>query len=88
MSVLTWETQVRAQVSRIEKVNGEDKAKLRRWIRDVATVHQREPNIAIPVAERSAQQSLADVIEDYMVAHPPRNGTHWSALRAHLETQL
>ena len=58
------ETQVRAQVSRIEKVNGEDKAKLRRWIRDVATVHQHEPNIAIQVAERSAQQSLADVIED------------------------
>ena len=34
------ESQVRAQVARIEKVNGEDKGKLRRWIRDVATVHQ------------------------------------------------
>ena len=82
------ETKIKAQVGRIEKANGEDKAKFRRWIRDIATVHQQNANIAVPVAERSAQQSLADVIEDYMVAHVPRNGVLWPDLRTYLETQL
>jgi hypothetical protein len=79
------ETQIKAQVGRVEKANGEDKAKLRRWIRDIATVNQQNANIAVPVAERSAQQSLADVIEDYMVAHAPRNGVLWPDLRTYSE---
>ena len=49
------------------------------WVDQHMTSSDQQPNIAV---------TLADVIEDFMVAHPPRNGIQWPALRAHLETQL
>ena len=51
----TREDTICAQVSRIKKCTGDDKVKLRRWIRDVTTLHTTQPDVTVAVAEKTAR---------------------------------
>ena len=42
-AVRVREDTIRAQVARIEKCNGDDKPKLRRWIKDITTLNTTHP---------------------------------------------
>ena len=81
---------VRIQVSKIEKCVGDDKPKLRRWLRDVGSVHANHPGVAVPVAERTARENLADTLEAFMAdaANAPRVGITWPAVRDNIQTLL
>lgn len=83
------EAQIKVQVTRLEKLNGDDKAKLRRFIKDINTIHTVTPAVAVRVACRLATGNLADAIEDHMVADGgARNAVLWPALRAAVQAAL
>ena len=81
---------VKIQAQKIEKCSGDDKPKLRRWLRDVGTTHTNHPGVAVSVAERTARENLADTIEAFMadVVNGPRAGIAWPAIRDNIETLL
>lgn len=84
------EVRVRAQVTRIEKSDGEDKPKLRRWIRDITQVGVVEPGIAVKIATRTATGNLADTLEAYLADanNGARNAIIWNNLKTHVEGTL
>ena len=84
------ENRVRAQVSRLNKTDGEDKPKLKRWVKDIAQINVVEAAIAVRVATRTAIGGLADVIEAFLAdaANGGRNNVEWPALRTHIENTL
>ena len=77
---------IKAQTLRLDKCNGEDKAKLRRWIKDISTIHESEPDISMTVASRTAQGNLTDTIEEYLTTHPPRVNAVWPDVRKDIQT--
>ena len=81
---------VKIQAQKIEKCSGDDKPKLRRWLRDVGTTHTNHPGVAVSVAERTARENLSDTIEAFMadVANAPRAGIAWPAVRDNVELLL
>ena len=81
---------IRSQVSRIDKCHGDDKTKLRRWIKDLATLNVAHAGETIAVAERTARDNLTDTVESFLAdaANGPRAGIGWPALRANIETLL
>ena len=84
------EARIRAQVTRIEKQDGEHKPKLRRWIKDLDQIHTVEAGIAVRTAARTAIGNLADAVEGFLsdVANAPRLGIQWPQLKAHVENTL
>ena len=84
------EDTIRAQVSRIDKCHGDDKTRLRRWIKDLASLHAAHPGETITVAERTARDNLTDTIESFLAdpVNGPRAGIGWPAIRANVETLL
>ena len=60
------EDTIRAQVSRIDKCEGDDKPKLRRWVRDLNTLHVAHPGVVVEVAERTSRGNLSDTIEEVL----------------------
>ena len=79
---------VKLQTQKVDRCVGDDKPKLRRWIRDVSAVHANHPGAAVAVAERTGRENLADTIEAFMTANAPRAGITWPALRGNIETLL
>ena len=81
---------VRIQVQKIEKCIGDDKPKLRRWIRDISAVHATHPGAAVAVAERTGRENLSDTIEAFLTdgANAPRVGITWPNLRDNIQTLL
>ena len=81
---------VRVQLQKVDRCVGDDKPKLRRWIRDLNAIHANHPGAAIAVAERTGRENLADTIEAFMAdgANGPRAGIAWPALRGNIETLL
>ena len=84
------EDTIRAQVSRIDKCSGDDKPKLRRWIRDLNVLNGTHPGAVMAVAERTARENLADTVEAFLAApvNAPRVGILWPALQANVENLL
>ena len=84
------EDTIRAQVGRIEKCTGDDKIKLRRWIRDLATLQATHPDVVVAVAERTARENLADTIEAFLAnpVNAPRGNIAWPAVRDNVVTLL
>ena len=80
----------RAQVLKIDKCEGEDKARLRRWVRDLTTLEVTHPGVVIAVAERTSRGNLSDTLETFLAdpANAPRNGILWPALRNNVENLL
>ena len=79
------ESVIKGHIHRLDKISGEDKPKLRRWMKDVTTIHTNTPGVSIEVATRTATGNLSDIIEEYMIAHPPRANVLWPALQAHIQ---
>ena len=79
---------VKLQVQKVDRCIGDDKPKLRRWIRDVSAIHANHPGAAVAVAERTGRENLADTIEAFMTANAPRAGITWPALRGNIKTLL
>ena len=73
-------------MGRIEKCTGDDKIKLRRWIRDLATLQATHPDVVVAVAERNARENLADTIEAFLAN--PRGNIAWPAVRDNVVTLL
>ena len=86
----TREDNLRASTGKIDKCTGDDKRKLRRWIRDVTTIHATHPGISVDVSERTARENLADSVEAFLAdaANAPRAGIAWPALSAHIQTSF
>jgi hypothetical protein len=82
------ENNIRAQVQRIDVSDGEDKPKMRRWLRDMDQSHATNPAVTIDIVLRTTRGALADAIETYSVANPPRNAIQWIPLRQALEQAL
>ena len=79
------ETRIKAHTTRLEKCSGVDKVQLRRWLRDIDSIHVSEGDIAIETARRTALGNLSDTMEEYMTTNLPRNGVIWTVLRAHIQ---
>ena len=77
-------------MGRIDKCTGDDKSKLRRWVRALTTLDAAHQDVAVTVAERSARENLADTIEAFLAdpANAPRHGILWPAVRANIVTLL
>ena len=75
---------------KIDKCEGEDKARLRRWIRDLTTLQVTHPGVVIAVAEGTSRGNLSDTVETFLAdpANAPRNGILWPALRNNVENLL
>ena len=81
---------IKASVAKIDKCQGDNKPKLRRWQRNITTLHATQPGVTVAVAERTARYNLADTIEAFLadVANQPRAGIAWPALRLNVENIL
>ena len=81
---------VKLQVQKVDWCVGDDKPKLRRWLRDISAVHANHPAAAVAVSERTGRENLADTVEAYLAdpANAPRVGITWPALRGNIETLL
>ena len=81
---------IRAQVQKIDKCQGDDKPSLRRWIRDLTTLHAAHADAVVTVAERTSRENLADTVEAFLAdpANASRAGIAWPALRANIEGLL
>ena len=81
---------IRVQVQKIDRCTGDDKPKLRRWIRDVSAFHTNHPQAAIAVAERTSRENLADTVETFMAdgANGMRAAITWPAVRDNVELLL
>ena len=81
---------IRSQVQRIDKCEGDDKPRLRRWMRDLSTLQVAHPAVTVTVAERTSRGNLADTIEAYLAdaGNAPRIGITWPALLVNIETLL
>ena len=77
------ESVIKGHIHRLDRTSGEDKPKLRRWVKDVTTIHTNTPGVSIEVATRTATCNLSDIIQEYMIAHPPRANVLWPALQPH-----
>ena len=77
---------IRVSVSKIDKATGDDKPKLRRWLKDLTTLHATQAGIVVTVAERTARDNLADTIETFLAdpINAPRVGILWPALQANI----
>ena len=90
MAARAHEDGIHAQVARIEKASGDDKPKLRRWIRDIVTLNAGQPALSVAVAERTNRDNLADSVKVFLAdpANAPRAGILWPALQANIENLL
>ena len=86
----TEEEMVRVQVQKMDKCNGDEKPKLRRWLRDLNAFDGNHPAATIAVAERTSRENLSDTIEGFLAdpANAPRGGILWAAVRLNVETLL
>ena len=86
----TEEEMVRVQVQKMDKCNGDDKPKLRRWLRDLNAFDGNHPASTIAVAERTSRENLSDTVESFLAdpANAPRAGILWAAVRLNVETLL
>ena len=86
----TEEEMVRVQVQKMDKCNGDDKPKLRRWLRDLNAFDGNHPAATIAVAERTSRVNLSDTVESFLAdpANAPRGGILWAAVRLNVETLL
>ena len=81
---------IRVQVQKIDKCEGDDKPKLRRWVRDLTTLQATQPGIVVTVAERTSRGNLADTLETFLAdpVNAPRAGITWPAMRDNVELLL
>ena len=81
---------IRGQVQKIDKCEGDDKPRLRRWMRDLSTLHATHADAVVTVAERTSRGNLADTIEGFLAdaANAPRAGIVWPAVRDNIELLL
>ena len=78
------------QVQKMDKCNGDDKPKLRRWLRDLNAFDGNHPAATIAAAERTSRENLSDTVESFLAdpANAPRGGILWAAVRLNVETLL
>ena len=81
---------IRIQIQKVDKCDGDEKPRLRRWIRDMGVIHANHPATAIAVAERTSRGNLADTIEAYLAdgANGARAAITWPALNGNIELLL
>ena len=86
----TREDRVRVQVQKMDRCTGDDKPKLRRWIRDLNAFDANHPAASIAVAERTCRENLADTVEAFLAdpVNAPRAGIMWPGLCANIENLL
>ena len=67
---------VRVQVQKVERCTGDDKPKLRRWLRDLDAFDTNHPAATIAVAERTSRENLSDTVEAFLTdaVNAPRAG--------------
>ena len=54
-------------------------------MKDVTTIHTNTPGVSKEVATRTVTCNLSDIIQEYMIAHPPRANVLLPALQAHIQ---
>ena len=81
---------IRVQVQKTDRCDGDEKPKLRRWLRDLNVINANHPGAAIAVAERTSKGNLADTIETFLAdpVNGPRAGIAWPILRGNVELLL
>ena len=81
---------VRVQVQKVERCTGDDKPKLRRWLRDLDAFDTNHPAATIAVAERTSRENLSDTVEAFLTdaVNAPRAGILWPAVRNNVVTLL
>ena len=84
------EDTIRAQVMHIEKCSGDEKPKLRCWIKDLTTLNTTHPVVTVAVGERTSRDNLSDTIESFLAdaANAPRAAIAWPVLQVTIETLL
>ena len=86
----TREDNIRASIGKVDKCSGDDKPKLRRWLKYLTTLHATQAGIVVAVAERTSRDNLADTVETFLAdpANAPNANVGWPALRTALENAL
>ena len=86
----TQEDLIRIQVSKVDRCSGDDKVKLRRWIRDLTALNANHPGTTVAVAERTSRENLSDTVKAFLgdVANAPRANITWVALGDNIELLL
>ena len=80
----------KTDASRCRRCDGDEKPKLRRWVRDLNAINANHPGAAIAVAERTSRGNLTDTVETFLAdpANGPRAGVTWPVLRDNIELLL